>query len=117
MTLNRETAAAAAGAAVGAGVWQLAVLTTRSPAVRVTAVLIVALASAAAIGYLTTRLRNRSVAQVIWTAAGTACAPALVVGFGMMQRPLWSLSFVLLYPVVVTLGYAGGRAAARDRPA
>lgn len=112
MTPNRETAAAAAGAAVGAGVWQLAVLTSRSPAVRVTAVLIVALASAAAIGYLTTRLRNSAAAQMIWTAAGTACAPVLVVGFGMMQRPLWALSFVLLYPVVVALGYAGGRAAA-----
>ena len=47
VTLNRETAAAAAGAAVGAGVWQLAVLTTRSPAVRVTAVLIVLTARAA----------------------------------------------------------------------
>ena len=50
---------------------------------------------------------------MIWAAAGTACAPVLVVGFAMMQRPLWSLVFVVLYPVIVTLGYAGGRAAAR----
>ena len=115
MTRIGEGAAAAAGAAAGAGVWQLVVLTTRAPQVRVVAVLVVALASAAVIGLLAERVRNSVGALVIWAAAGTACAPVLVVGFAMMQRPLWSLVFVVLYPVIVTLGYAGGRAAARGR--
>ncbi len=108
-----EGATAAAGAAAGAGAWQLVVLTTRAPNVRVTVALVVALASAAVIGFLTDGVRNSVGALVIWVAAGTACAPVLVVGFAMMQRPLWSLAFVVLYPVIVTLGYAGGRAAAR----
>lgn len=113
MTVTGEATAAAVGAAVGAGVWQLLVLTTHSPGVRVTAVLVVALLSAAVIGFLADRARNSAGALVIWAAAGTACAPVLVVGFAMMQRPLWALVFVVLYPVIVTAGYAGGRIAAR----
>ena len=113
MTLNREAAAAAAGAAAGAGVWQLLVLVLRYPGVRVTAVLVMALLSAGAIGFLADWVRNSVVALVIWAATGTACAPVLVVGFAMMQQPLWALAFVVLYPVIVTAGYAGGRIAAR----
>lgn len=113
MTSIGAGAAAGAGAAVGAGAWQLLVLMTRAPEVRVTAVLLVTLAAAAVIGFLSIRARNSVAALVVWTAAGTASAPVLIVGFAMMQRPLWSLTFVVLYPLIVTVGYAGGRTAAR----
>ncbi len=113
MTAVNDVLAPAVGAAVGAGVWQLLVMTTHSPGQRLVAVLAVAMLSAGVIGGLSGGTRKSVGAPVIWSAAGTACAPVLVVGFGMMQRPLWSLAFVALYPVVVTLGYAVGRVAAR----
>lgn len=116
MTQAGEGAAAAVGAALGATVWQVLVLVTRAPEVRVTTVLVMTLCCAAVIGFLSGRITNSVGALVLWGAAGTASAPVLIVAFAMMQRPLWFLTFVVLYPLIVTAGYAGGRAAARGWP-
>ena len=84
-------------------------LAVRSPAVRVTAVLIVALASAAAIGYLTTRMRNRPVAISDLDRRRDRLRPRAGGGLRHDATPAVVAVLVLLsYPVVVTLGYAGG---------